>query len=329
MTAPLIDILLATYNGSLFLREQIESLLGQDYPAFRILASDDGSSDGTAEVLADYAQRCPERVVLVPNPRPGRGALRNFEHLMATSLAQGWAQWFAFADQDDIWLPNKLSLSAARLHALEADGDGVDLPCLVHTDLCVVDAQRRIVHPSMARYEGLNPAAATPQSLLSVNEVTGCTLVGNRRLLELALPLPDAAIVHDWWCAVIAGSGRRAYIPRATVHYRQHDANQIGARNRRLWSRVRRALIDGAGVWQRVHQLGAQTWHQAVALQRRLRERGLDDGYVAAYLRWRALPRLVRLADYRRYYTGPELDRLSRWCLWRAFDIEPLPPGGR
>lgn len=328
MSSPPIDILLATYNGAAFLEAQIESLLAQTYPALRILASDDGSSDATPQILADCARRYPGRVVLVPNPRPGRGALRNFEHLMEACLAHGHARWFAFADQDDVWLPHKLSLSAARMLALEAGG-GLDQPCLVHTDLCVVDAERNVVHPSLAGYEGLDPAAATRESLLSVNEVTGCTVLGNRRLLELALPLPDAAIVHDWWCALIAGSGRRAFIPQATVHYRQHGANQIGARNRGVWSRARRVLVDGAGVWRRVHQLGAQTWHQAVALQRRLSERGLDDGYVTDYLRWRSASRLAQVSGYRRYYAGPELDRLSRWCLWRSFDADSTPRPGR
>jgi len=322
MSTPPIDILLATYNGALFLEAQIDSLLAQTYPAFRILVSDDGSCDDTPQILTHYARRYPGRIVLVPNRRPGAGALRNFEHLMSVCLEQGQAKWFAFADQDDVWLPDKLSLCAAHMQVLESDG-GDDLPCLVHTDLCVVDTECQLVHPSLARYEGLNPAAATRDSLLSVNEVTGCTVLGNRRLLELALPLPEAAIVHDWWCAVIAGSGRRAYLAQATVHYRQHGANQIGARNRGGWSRARRVLLDGAGVWRRVHQLGAQTWYQAVALRQRLIERGLDDRYVADYLRWRTASRLKQLPDYRRYYAGPELDRLSRWCLWRSDEMGP------
>lgn len=325
---PPIDILLATYNGARYLRPQIESLLAQDYGAFRILASDDGSTDGTQAILDEYARRFPGRFELTPPPQPRQGALRNFEHLMATCFVQGQARWFAFADQDDVWLPNRLSLCAARMQVLESGG-GADLPCLVHTDLCVVDAAQRMVHPSLVRYEGFDPAAATRESILSVNQVTGCTVLGNRRLLELALPMPQAAIMHDWWCAVVAGSGRRAFIPVATVHYRQHGANHIGARNRSVLARARRVLFDGVGVWQRVHRLGAQTWHQALALQQRLRERRLEDDYVTEYLRWRAAPRFAQLAGYRRYYAGPELDRLSRWFLWRAWSTEPTPASDR
>lgn len=311
-----IDILLATYNGATWLRPQIESLLAQDYPVFRILASDDGSNDGTVEILREYEQRAAGRFVLVSTPTPGQGARRNFEHLMRCCLEQGRARWFAFADQDDVWSSCKLSLCAAHMLSLEAEA-GTAVPCLVHTDLQVVDSRGGLIHPSFACYEGLDPAVATRESLLSVNEVTGCTVLGNRRLLELALPFPQAAVMHDWWCAVIAGSGRRIYVAQPTVYYRQHAANQIGARSRRLWSRAYRLWCDASGVWRRVRQLGMQTWYQAQALRQRLHERGLDDRYVDDYLRWRAAPRIAQLPMYRRYYAGPELDRLSRWCLWQ------------
>ena len=318
-----IDILLATYNGAAWLRPQIESLLAQDYPVFRVLVSDDGSNDDTVQILREYERRAPGRFLLTPTSTPGQGAKRNFEHLMQCCLAQGQARWFAFADQDDVWSPGKLSLCAAHMLSLEAKA-GPAAPCLVHTDLQVVDSRGRLIHPSLARYEGLDPAVATRESLLSVNEVTGCTVLGNRRLLELALPFPQAAIMHDWWCAVIAGSGARVYVAQPTVYYRQHAANQIGARNRSLWSRADRLWHDAPGVWHWIRQLGELTWHQAQALRQRLHEQGLDDRYVVDYLSWRAAPKIVQLPWYRRYYAGPELDRLSRWCLWR----QPTPIPG-
>lgn len=321
-----IDILLATFNGAHFLSEQIESLLAQTYSAFRVLISDDGSSDETPKLIEDFVRRHPGRVVFVPNPQPGQGAIRNFEHLLKVFLRQGVARWFAFADQDDCWLPDKLAISVAKMAALE-DGVGQSLPCLIHTDLCVVNGTGRILHSSLADYEGLHPGAATRDSLLSVNEVTGCTLLGNRRLAELALPFPDAAIMHDWWCAVVAGSGRRAFIPRATVLYRQHGANQIGARNRSIAGRAHRLWTDAAGVRRRIDELSQATWYQAFALHHRLCERGLDAAYVKAYLRWRSRPRLAQLPKYRQYYAGPELDRLSRWWFWRpGIDVSSHNP---
>lgn len=324
MTPPLVDILLATYNGQAFLPAQLDSLLAQTYPAWRVLASDDGSTDDTAQILAEYSRRYPERIVIAPNPHPGCGARRNFDHLMQTSSVQGRARYFAFADQDDVWLPHKLALCMDTMQRLEAQA-GPQQPCLVHTDLSVVDAAGRLLHPSFARYERLNPAAATRETLLSVNEVTGCTILANRRLLELALPIPDAAIGHDWWCALIAGSGQRLYLPRATVAYRQHSGNQIGARNRSAWSYVRRIMHDAPALWRRLHELGELTWHQALALQQRLIERGLDATYVADYLRWRATPRSKRLLGHARYYAGPWFDRFGRWAFWRSYHTDAGP----
>ena len=153
-------------------------------------------------------------------------------------------------------------------------------------------------------------------TLLSVNQVTGCATLINRALLQLALPLPPEVVMHDWWLALLSGSGARQYLSEALMLYRQHGRNQIGARDRGLPSRLKRLASDGGGVLQRVRQLGCSTAAQAEALQRRLRELGLDDRYVARYLAWRQRGLLQRLATYRTYYVGPELDRVSRLLLW-------------
>lgn len=315
MAEPRVDVLLATFNGERYLDAQIQSLLAQKGVAVRILAGDDGSTDGTLALLHQYAQRHPMRVCLVPNPNPGRGGLRNFAHLMATSLRDRQAAWIAFSDQDDVWLTDKLALSVQQMQRLEQES-GADLPCLVHTDLQVVDANLHPIHPSLAVLQGMQPAQATPLSQLSVNQVTGCSMLVNRRLLELALPIPAEAIVHDWWCALISGSGRRVFLPQAMLHYRQHDANQIGARNRSLKSRLRLLALDAQGVWRTVRRLGRQTSAQAQALVQRLEQNQLNARYVRDYLDWRANALPKRLLNYRRYYPGPELDRLSRCLLW-------------
>jgi hypothetical protein len=138
----------------------------------------------------------------------------------------------------------------------------------------------------------------------------------NRALLALSLPMPAEAVMHDWWLAVLSGSGQRRFVPTPLVRYRQHGANQIGARDRGLPSRLLRLSRDAAGVARRIRQLGAATHAQALALQQRLRERGWDDAYVAQYLAWRRSSWPHRLATYRTYYVGPELDRLSRVLGW-------------
>lgn len=315
MSQALVDVLLATYNGANYLAQQIESILAQTHQEFRILVSDDGSSDATMEILLRYRATLGERLVLVPYPTPGRGLVRNFENLMQASLRDGVARWMAFADQDDVWLPQKLAVTLAAMARIEA-GQGERVPCLVHTDLTVVDDQLTVRSASFARYQRMDPAACSGLSLLSVNQVTGCTMMINRALLQLALPVPPEAILHDWWCAIVSGAGRRVFLIDPMILYRQHGANQVGAKDRGLTTRLMRLFTDGPGVLRRVRVLGAATYQQAQALERRLRDRGVDERAVSEYLAWRRRPWWQRLAGYRHYYVGPELDRLSRCLLW-------------
>lgn len=315
MEPTLVDVLLATYNGSRYLAQQLDSILAQTHTSWRILVSDDGSSDETLAILQRYGERLGERLVLVPNPAAGKGVVCNFENLMQASLNDGLARWAVFADQDDVWLPEKIASQLGEMVRIEG-GDADAVPCLVHSDLTVVDEALTVLSPSFARYQRMDPAVCSQLSLLSVNQVTGCTMMVNRALLARALPLPAETIMHDWWCALISGSGRRSFVDKPLILYRQHGANQLGAKDRGLKTRLMRMLTDGRGVVQRVRVLGRATRLQAEALRERLREQGADGGYVSEYLFWRSRPLWARLAGYRHYYFGPELDRLSRCLLW-------------
>lgn len=311
---PMVDVLLATYNGAKYLESQLDSILAQTHQNFRLLVSDDGSLDATPAILERYRARFGERLVLVPNPAPGQGVVRNFENLMAASLQDGLAAWAAFADQDDVWLPRKMELSLDAM--LLAERSHAGMPCLVHSDLTVVDAELRVISDSFAKYQRMDSHQCSPLSLLSVNQVTGCTMMVNRALLQMALPLPPETIMHDWWCALVSGSGGRVFLDAPLILYRQHGANQLGAKDRSLKTRLQRLFVNGRGVFRRVRELGRATELQAQALRKRLGALGLDGGYVSKYLAFRDRPLWARLVGYRRYYVGPELDRLSRCLLW-------------
>ncbi len=314
----LVDVLLATYNGAKYLPAQLDSLLAQTHQNFRLLVSDDGSSDATMAILETYRARFGARLVLVPNAQRGMGVVRNFENLMAASLHDGVAAWVAFSDQDDVWLPLKIELCLQEIMRMEQEG-GAGLPCLVHSDLTVVDEHLNVISESFARYQRMDPWQCSPLSLLSVNQVTGCTMMVNRTLLQMALPLPHETIMHDWWCGLVSGSGRRRFVSTPLILYRQHGANQVGAKDRSLKTRLFRLLTNGLGIVRRVRALGLATYRQAQALQLRLRALGLEGGYVSEYLAWRDRPLVARVVRYRHYYVGPELDRLSRCLLWFRF----------
>ena len=276
----LVDVLLATYNGSKYLVEQLDSILAQTHQNIRIVVSDDGSTDETLAILARYKARVGEKMIILPNAAREKGVVRNFETLMKASLDDCLAQWSVFADQDDVWLPDKIAVALKEMIRIEGP-DGAAVPCLVHSDLTVVSDHLDILAPSFAQYQRMSPGECTPLSLLSVNQITGCTMMVNRALLRMALPLPCEVIMHDWWCGLISGSGRRSFIETASILYRQHGSNQVGAKDRSLKSRLVRMATDGVSVGRRVRSLGHSTYAQAEALRQRLFSFGVDDGYVS------------------------------------------------
>jgi Glycosyl transferase family 2 len=231
-----VAILLATYNGEKYLDEQIQSLFAQSHPDFLVLARDDHSSDRTPQILAHWAAARPDKFRLISDDGGRLGLARNFSRLMEACDAP----YFAFCDQDDVWLPEKLELLLKEMQRLESLRRE-ETPILVHSDLKVADKELRVISTSLFEYWHVNLTKGRKLGqLLCNNIVTGCALMGNRALLELARPIPAGAPLHDWWVALIASScGVVQTIPEPTILYRQHGANQLGAGSRKgrstLW----------------------------------------------------------------------------------------------
>ena len=224
-------MLLATYNGELYLEQQIDSILNQDYPNLRLLVSDDGSSDGTVTLLKQYAARFPDRVHLLEESRRTGHPKRNFLRLMTASTAD----YVCFSDQDDVWLEDKVSVTMEAMQRLE-DRHGRTTPALVFTDLRVVDDRLETLSHSYWKRAGINAQNVHLLSrLLCENVVTGCTVMINRSLCDLAVQMPEEAEMHDWWVALLAATfGVAEMVPRATMLYRQHESNVIGSRDQDL-----------------------------------------------------------------------------------------------
>jgi glycosyltransferase involved in cell wall biosynthesis len=224
---PTIDVLMATYNGACFVEEQVRSILDQSDGRLRLWVRDDGSTDGTPAMLARHVARQAGKVVLIPNGGRRLGARGSFAELLEHSTAD----YVMFADQDDVWQPGRIARMLGRMQQAEAES-GRQTPILVHTDLTVVDEQLRTLHPSFFRYERLDPwRGATLNRLLVQNVVTGCASMVNRALARRAAPIPGEAIMHDWWIGLVAAAlGRVECMSEATVLYRQHGQNRIGAK---------------------------------------------------------------------------------------------------
>ena len=222
----LVDILLTTYNGDKYLQEQIDSLLVQTFTDWRLIVRDDGSDDKTVTILNGYQHSNPLKITVLDDSLGRLGPAKSFEYLTRVSSAP----YVAFCDQDDIWMPDKLLLQIEVIQKAEKKQGGV-MPILIHTDLYVIDENQKFLDDSFWNYQNLNPQVMNKlRRLLVQNYVTGCTVLINRTLLELALPIPGQAIMHDWWLALIATSeGRVISLGEKTVKYRQHDMNDIGA----------------------------------------------------------------------------------------------------
>lgn len=224
---PAVDILLATYNGAQYLAPQLDSILAQTFTGWRLLVRDDGSTDATPAILASYQAKFPNSITILPNEGQTLGASGNFAQLMR--LAD--ADYLMFCDQDDVWRPDKTELTLAAMRELEAR-HGTDTPLLIHTDLSVVGEDLSPVADSLWRFQHSDPVGGTALNRLLVqNAVTGCTVMINRALSDLALPIPAEAVMHDWWLALTASAfGQIGHLPASTVLYRQHGANDVGAR---------------------------------------------------------------------------------------------------
>ncbi len=222
---PTVDVLMSTYNGADFLPAQLDSILAQTGARLRLLVRDDGSQDHTCALLQQYAKRHPHTIELLADGQH-LGTSASFGRLLVAASAP----YVMFSDQDDVWLPGKVELLLSRMRRAEAE-HGPDCPLLVHSDLCVVDRNGRLLGGSFWKYQNIDPIGGSSLNRLLVQNVaTGCAMMMNRSLAQLASPVPPQAIVHDWWLALVAAAlGRIICITAPTVLYRQHGGNQIGA----------------------------------------------------------------------------------------------------
>jgi len=223
---PLIDIVLATYNGAAFLEAQLQSLTAQSYENWRLLIRDDGSTDDSISMIGKFSAQLPDRVEIIVDSAGKLGPIGNFSRLLENTTAQ----YVAFCDQDDVWEPERLFLTMGHMQSLERK-HGRICPLLVFTDLTVVDRSLQVLGTSFWRYQNLNPEYSQRLSRLLVqNVVTGSTVLMNRALIQKMTPIPAAAAMHDWWATLVAATfGKIGFISQSTVLYRQHGQNVAGA----------------------------------------------------------------------------------------------------
>lgn len=210
-----VTVLLSTYNGSAFLREQLDSLYRQTYPNVRILVRDDGSADSTRDLLEE--EHAKGRITLLQG-QSNLGVAPSFFELLKNAAAKK-TEYVAFCDQDDVWHPDKVARAAQKLATVPADH-----PAMYCSRVEVVD--ERLAHIG---YTMLPTKIGFGNALVEC-VTTGCTIVLNWQAVCLLGKNPPASgVMHDWWCYLtVSCFGEIIYDPVATLKYRQHGDNAIG-----------------------------------------------------------------------------------------------------
>lgn len=232
-TIPVVRIIMSTFNGARFLPELLTSVSHQTGVTVRWWIRDDGSTDSTREVLTDASSHMDMHVSAGSN----KGAVSSFLELIQTCPKD--ADFYAFCDQDDVWLSTKLERAAQKLSACDAGA-----PLLYCSRLIVVDSQLKKLR--------LTPLPRRPLGLrnaLVQNTPTGCTIVMNGTalaLLQQTAPDPKRVVMHDYWVYLVVSAlgGTIVFDPTPSILYRQHGGNVIGARSgfRGLYQRLRRVF---------------------------------------------------------------------------------------
>ena len=291
-----VVILMGVYDGADTLPVQLQSFADQTHPQWQVLAGDDGSRDASRALIEDFGQT--HRATCLAGP--GRGAAANFLFLAAEAGTRAPGSWIAFADQDDQWLPGKLSRAIAALQAV-APGQ----PALYCSRTWITDEnlQGRRLSPPRPKPPGF--ANALVQNIAAGNTIV-LNAAASRLISEAAREVTEktgGVVVHDWWVyQVITGVGGVViHDDEPSLLYRQHPANQIGA-NDHLRARARRIAMIFRGTWRAWNETNLAAL-RALAPRLSPENRAFLEDFAAA----RAAPlpgRVVRFARLGLYRQG-------------------------
>ncbi len=213
-----VAILLCTYNGENYLREQIDSFYTQTHQDWSLHVSDDGSSDQTIPLIESYKAKEPNHSITIHNG-PRKGFCRNFLSLITRSTIK--ADYYAFCDQDDIWFNEKIERGVSWLETVPSD-----IPALYCTTTTLTDSAGKPIETP--------PAYTKPpsfQNALTQNITSGNTMIMNDAARNLLMHFQEADLpAHDWFTYILVtgAGGQVQYDTAPSIYYRQHGGNVIG-----------------------------------------------------------------------------------------------------
>lgn len=285
-----VQILMSTYNGEAYLKKQLDSIVNQSYSNIKVLIRDDGSDDGTIEILKHYT-KVYEHISYYQGKNIG--AVQSFFDLLSKSDDN--ADYYSFADQDDEWMPQKVERAIGMLKE-----KGTGLPLLYCGDTYITDEELTII-----KKDDKMPRPSWGNALVQ-NICTGCTAVMNHSLRDIVKQTrPEHIVMHDWWLYLTAELfGQVCYDKEAHMKYRQHGNNAYGMKKNR-WD-----------VWKyRIRQLGEKRGYLYLQLKEVLKwypkiteeQRELLLEVLATEKGWGSK---IRLAGDTRIYRNSRMDDL-------------------
>jgi len=321
-----IQVILCSRNGEKYIHAQILSILRQTEPDVSLLISDDASADRTPAIAADYAELYPDRVTFFRRKEPSGSAAKHFMTVLHDRADED--SYVCFADQDDVWHPDKMEKTLAAMKKAEKRY-GSHTPLIVHCDMRVTDGAGAELAPSYVRFQQMTPSRNQLNQLLVQNNVTGGAMMMNSALVRLlkSRPVPEHAVMHDHWAALAAAAfGHIVFLDESLYDYRQHADNVLGAAK---GSRVREVL-DRLGLFRKDGKTKADMDRHSssvyTALFRQAAEFGRQYGdalserdrrTLRVFISLRKLPRVRKAAVILRYgFTFNRLHRTVGECLF-------------
>lgn len=288
----MISILMTTYNGGKYISEQINSILHQTVQDASLYVQDDSSTDDTWELLQSYHRQYPDRIIIYQNKENTGNPKYNFYSMMSRICDD----YLMLCDQDDVWLPDKIEKTFAKMREMEQTY-GKEIPLLIHTDLRVVDSDLSVINLSFKTAMNANYDRVKLKDQIIQNTLTGCTAMYNRALAELLWDrMPDYMVMHDWWLMLIASAfGHIGHINDQTILYRQHGANEIGAKD----VRTLRYKIKKLFYYKEIKKAIADTYQQA-------------DSFLIYYRKKLSSEQIELLETY------CQIPGMNKWNRWRT-----------
>lgn len=228
---PTVDIIMPTYNGEKYIRQQIDSIINQSFTNWRLIIRDDKSRDNTLEIINEYKERYPKKIKIIKDDKKNLGVTKNIFELMRYVTSD----YAMLSDQDDVWYEQKIEI---MLKCIRLKEKNKDIPIMVHSEVLVTDERLNPIYGDgyksyLTRTIGKDGKKTDFVHLLFVNVCQGATMILNKGAIEEIQRIDSAHIsknvVHDSAIAsIVSIRGKIYFYSKPLVYYRQHDANLIG-----------------------------------------------------------------------------------------------------